>query len=388
MPRRASSSSAAAPRPLKDLLGPAAVRTLAAELTRAAPSFDAAAFTRTATHGLAALELAARARHIADALHAHLPQPFARAARVLQASLAPVGATGNMRYWPHACFVQTYGLAAADFDVAMALQADITRRFTAEWSIRAFLVAHPARTYAQLERWAGDPDVHLRRLASEGSRPRLPWAPRLAAYVRDPAPVLALLDRLVDDPERYVQRSVANSLGDIAKDHPARAIATAARWLAAATPSRTWIVRHGLRLLIKQGDPGALALIGAGAPPEVDVVRRALPPRCRLGDTITLAVDLVSRSAAAQTLEVDLAVHYVKADGSRRPKVFKLRRLALAPQATVALRREVSFADLSTRTHYPGRHPVELRVNGRPYPLGEVDVTPAPRATAGRRRSR
>ena len=374
MPRRATSPPAAKPTPLKELLNPAAVRALATTVAAVEPSFDAPAFTAQATRGLAALELAARARHIADALHAHLPQPFARAGRVLLASLGPAGDGATMRYWPHTCFVQTYGLAVEDFELAMQLQRELTRRFTAEWSIRPFLLAHPARTYAQLERWATDADVHVRRLVSEGTRPRLPWTSRLTAYVRDPAPVLALLERLVDDPERFVQRSVANSLGDIAKDHPALAIATGARWLRAATPSRTWVVRHGLRLLIKQGEPGALALIGAGAAPEVDVVVRALPGRVRMGDAITVELDVTSTGAAAQTLEVDLAVHYVKADGSRRPKVFKLRRLALAPGTRIALRRRLSFADLSTRTHYPGVHLLELRVNGEARPLGEVDV--------------
>src|SRR5262249_59566100 len=166
---------------------------------------------------------------------------------------------------PHVLFVQKQGLD--DFEPAMRAQYELTKRFSAESSIRAYLVRHPDATYARLRTWAGDESVRVRRLVREGTRPRLPWAPRLRAFQEDPRPVIALLELLKDDPERYVQRSVANNLNDIAKDHPDVAIETCRRWLDGASEDRAWIVRHALRTLVKKGDRRALNAIGAGDRP-------------------------------------------------------------------------------------------------------------------------
>ena len=219
------------------------------------------------------------------------------------------------------------------------------------------------------------PNVHVRRLVSEGTRPRLPWAARLPAYIRDPAPVLALLERLKDDHERYVQRSVANNLNDISKDHPDTVIALCRQWLVNPSPSRQWIVRHALRTLVKQGHRGALDLLGAGAIPTVTIHDVHLSPQpVALGDVLTFSFRITNSGSVAQALLVDYAVHYVKNRGSTRPKVFKLRRLTLVPQASAQLSATVSFQQLSTRRHYPGQHRIEVLINAEHYPLGEFTV--------------
>lgn len=376
--------------PLKDILDDAAVRALARDLGRAHPRLDARSFVAAGLAGLAERSLSERAIHLADVMHAHLPADFAAAAELVEASLgAPLAGSEVfgmevLRYLPHVHFVARHGLD--HFEPSMRLQLALTRRFSAEFSIRAFLLKYPERTYERLVAWTADPDVHVRRLVSEGTRPRLPWAERLRDYQRDPTPVLALLERLKDDPERYVQRSVANNLNDIAKDHPQRVLDVCARWRQGAGAGRTWIVGHALRSLIKQGDRGALALVGAAEPPRVRVREvRFEPPAITLGDTLRLAFELVSTSAAPQELVVDYAVHFVKADGQRRPKVFKLRRLTLPPRAAVPLAARVSFADMTTRKHYPGAHRAELLVNGEALPLGEFEVRAATRAAAPRR---
>src|SRR4029453_10690801 len=205
--------------------------------------------------GLDRLELLQRGWHLAEALQAFLPQPFAKAADVLVASLGPeLDGTEQFgmalfRYLPHVLFVQKYGLD--DFEAAMQAQYELTNRFSAESSIRPYLAKHPEKTYARLVEWARDDNVHVRRLVSEGTRPRLPWAPRLPDFQKDPQPVIALLELLKDDPERYVQRSVPNNLNDIGKDHPEIAIDVCRRWMADATPARAWIVKHALRSLVK-----------------------------------------------------------------------------------------------------------------------------------------
>lgn len=367
------------PASLKDILGPSAVAALARALRRAHPALDEAAFERAGTRGLAALELTPRARHLAEVMHAHLPQPFPKAARAIRRSLGPELASTEdlglspLFYLPHVFYVAKYGLE--HFEAAMEAQYELTQRFTAEFSIRAYLERHPEATYRRLEAWASDPNVHVRRLVSEGTRPRLPWAPRLRAFQADPRPVLALLERLKDDPERYVQRSVANNLNDIGKDHPELLVEVCREWSREAPESRRWIVRHALRSLVKAAHPGALALLGVGARPRVRVEELRLTPQvARLGDTLRFTLALRSTSREPQSLMVDYAVHFVKANGGRRPKVFKLRRVELGPRASVTLAGKVSLEDLSTRKHYPGSHELELVVNGVSMPLGGFEV--------------
>ena len=222
---------------------------------------------------------------------------------------------------------------------------------------------------------------------SEGSRPRLPWAPRLRHFQKDPKPVLALLERLKDDPELYVRRSVANNLNDIAKDHPDVVVEVCRRWLgevrsgrASARPetaaNRAWIVSHALRSLVKSAHPDALDVMGASAKPKIrlDDVRIA-PTRVKKGGRVECSLSLVSTARAPQDLLIDYIVHYVKADGRTSPKVFKLKRLTLARGASAPLRIVIKLAELTTRKHYPGTHGVELLVNGQKYPVGEFQLT-------------
>jgi 3-methyladenine DNA glycosylase AlkC len=257
----------------------------------------------------------------------------------------------------------------------MRAQYELTQRFTAEFSIRVFLERYPEATLARLREWARDPNVHVRRLVSEGTRPRLPWAPRLRSFQDDPRPVLELLELLKDDPELYVRRSVANNLNDIGKDNPAALVETCRRWLDGASAERRWLVRHALRSAVKRGDPDALALLGFGAEAVVAVRDLRIEPTVApIGGSVTVAVELANESAETQPLLVDLRIHFVKANGKTSPKVFKLKELELEPGASARLGKTISLAQHSTRTHYPGRHRVELLVNGRASEAGAFDV--------------
>ena len=247
---------------LKHSFDAAVVRSLGADIARVSPRFDERGFVRASLRGLGALELLARGRHVADAMRTFLPPDPVEALAILERALGPVqlGTVGlgmaPFRYLPHASFVARFGLE--HFEPAMRFQHALTQRFTAEASIRPFLERYPEPTLARLRAWASDPSTHVRRLVSEGTRPRLPWAPRVRALVVDPRPVLELLELLRDDPERYVQRSVANNLNDIAKDHPALVVETCRRWLRGAGEGRRYIASHALRSLVKAGDPAAL----------------------------------------------------------------------------------------------------------------------------------
>lgn len=362
---------------LKHILGEAAIRALAGEIKRVLPAFRSGPFVKACLTGLDDLALVARAWQIADALDAHLPRPFATAVDILLASLGPKSdaETGlsPLRYMPHLCFVQKYGID--DFETAMRAQYELTQWFSAEFSIRAYLTKYPEATYARLLDWTRDGNVHIRRLASEGTRPRLPWASRLPAFQADPLPVIAVLERLKDDPERYVQRSVANNLNDIGKDHPDLLVDLCRQWLVGAAPDRQWIVQHALRSLVKSGHAGALALLGVGARPDIRIADVTLAPgRVKVGDKLRFSFTIASTGKGPQDLLIDYAVHFVKANGDTRPKVFKLRRIELPPAAELPLTSTISFADMTTRKHYPGRHRIDLLVNGVAHPLTEFDV--------------
>lgn len=206
-------------------------------------------------------------------------------------------------------------------------------------------------------------------------RPRLPWAPRLRALQRDPRPALELLELLKNDSAQYVRRSVANHLNDIGKDHPGLLTITAKRWLKNASPERAWIVHHALRSAIKRGEAGALAVSGFGARAEVTIRHvKITPARTRVGGAVHITFDLLNTRARPQCVLADLRIHYAKAGGKTAPKVFKLKTLELAPGASAHIEKKLSVADLSTRRHYPGRHRVEVLLNGRAVKLGAFDL--------------
>lgn len=257
---------------LADLLDRDAIECLTHNICLVHPNFDGKAFQRSALNGLKPLSIMQRGHHLAKALREHLPARYEQAVWILLKSLTPpLNGTEDLGlavffYLPHVSFVETYGLEPAHndgrdpFETSMVAQYELTRRFSAEFSIRPFLVKWPERTLAQLEQWTDDPDPHVRRLCSEGTRPRLPWAIRIPALIKDPRPVLPILEALKDDSDLYVRRSVANHVGDIAKDHPRFAFELCERWLEGATKERKWLLRHAVRHPAKKGVKAALRI--------------------------------------------------------------------------------------------------------------------------------
>ena len=342
--------------------------------------FDAPGFNADCIHGFEELELTDRARHIAAVLAEHLPDDRERALDILTASLGPKIEEADLkgmevfRYLPYVFFVAEHGLD--HFETAMAFQYEVTQRFTAEFSIRAYLERHEAPTLDLLRTWTADPSPHVRRLVSEGTRPRLPWAPRLRAFQDDPGPVIELLELLKDDPEEYVRRSVANNLNDIAKDHPDVVVRIAERWWQDGDANRRRLIRHGLRTLIKQAHPGALAVLGYDASSAARVASvRITPERVSIGDSVRIEVDLDNPSDAAAGALADLVVHFVKANGSTAPKVFKGGEFDVDAGRSITFRKTISLKQHSTRTHYPGMHRVEIQLNGQTVEGGEFELS-------------
>lgn len=358
---------------LKDILGPQALVTIADAGVAASPRFDRAAFLATASPGLDALSIMERVRHIADALWPALPDDYAEALAIVRA-MAPQ-LTHGFQAVAVTEFVARHGLD--DIDRSLAALAELTRFGSAEFAVRPFLVQDSARTLAVMAQWSRSENEHVRRLASEGSRPRLPWAARVPALKADPMLAAPILETLKGDPSAYVRKSVANHLNDIAKDRPDWLVDRLASW-PKDDPRTVWIIRHALRTLIKQGDPRALALIGVGHGAAVTVRDFAVAPASvRLGDAITITADLTSTAAEAERLVVDYRLHYARAGGKSAAKVFKLRTFELGSGETIGLSIRQTIKDFSTRRHHPGTHEVELIVNGQTMARTSFDLLAA-----------
>ncbi|WP_332741240.1 DNA alkylation repair protein [Hydrogenophaga sp.] len=378
--------------PFKNLINAATVANAGLHLQRAWRGFDRPRFEALANDGLDALELKARMLQLARAMHATLPGDFSAACTVLEASLAPplpfntagepVGlstaeATAGLNgwvIWSMGEFVARHG----QHDVARSLAClhALTQRSTAEFAIRPFIQQQPEAVWPVLAQWSTDPSAHVRRLVSEGSRPRLPWGLRLHALVADPTPALPLLRALQDDASSYVRRSVANHLNDIAKDHPALVAGWVKDHLIAATPERNALLRHASRGLIKQGHVDTLAAWGLASGLKGQAHLSLSVPGAAVGESIGLSVTLQSTARAPQPLEIDYAVHHVRANGATSPKVFKGWKLTLAAGEERTLVKRHSLKPVTTRTLYPGPHRIELLVNGKALAQASFDLRP------------
>ena len=353
---------------LKDFINEQLLEQVADRVVAVHPAFDRDGFVKAVMAELASLELKARTLLIAEKLHDFLPSHFPDALRILLAILddergfEPIENAG-LRLMAIPAFVERYGLPYPE--VSLAALPIITRVSSCEFAIRPFVLKYPTDSMARLQEWAKDSDEHLRRLASEGSRPRLPWGARLPNLIADPSPSLALLERLKDDPSLYVRRSVANHLNDIGKDHPELLLARMEKWKPGAGKERLWLINHALRSLVKRGDRRALAILGYGeAQVEISGLKLA-PAVLRFGDELGFSFEMRNRAEEAQNLMVDFVMHFRKANGKTAPKVFKLKKMRLDAGASTCVSKRFAIRPISTRRYYPGRQRLEIQINGR-----------------------
>lgn len=344
----------------KDELSPDLITRLGGELADASASFDRAAFERLAGDGLGDLELKARVDWIARALSATMPAAPEEADRVIRTALEGEGLQGWASMPVNAYIASSMLNRPA---IALPLLSALTSRYTAEFAIRPFIDAHYDLTMDHLRAWTRDPDEHVRRLVSEGTRPRLPWGQRLSRFIADPSPALALLDTLVDDESLHVRRSVANHLNDISKDHIDLTLDTARRW-SAGTTQGDFVVRHGLRTLVKRGHPAALAILGFDHEAPIEIADLACSPSAiPIGGSTTIGFTL--HAAATTRAAIDYVVHYQGVRGPKAGKVFKLTVRNLPAGQPVRFSREHRFGHVSIRRIHPGPHRIEVQVNGR-----------------------
>ena len=365
------------PEPFKNLFNETVITGMGGHFARAWPDFDQVGFVSTATDNLDALELKQRSDQITAAMAAFLPADFEHATAILLTSLAPDDEHGfkgddasprGISGWgvmPMTHYVGLYG--SEYFELSMTLFKEMTKRSSSEFGIRYLLLEKPQRTLALLKEWTRDPNMHVRRLVSEGTRPRLPWGTRLQVFIADPTPLLPLLEALKDDDEEYVRRSVANNLNDIAKDHPDIVAGIAQAWLKNADKNRQRLIKHACRTLVKQGHKGALAALGYG-PPRVEIKQlEILTRRVLFGNCVEFELFLASTSKQPQSLIIDYAIHHQKASGTTTAKVFKWKTITLKAQANHAASRRHPIRKITTRVYYPGLHSVEILINGVSY---------------------
>ncbi len=367
------------PEPFKNLFNAALIEALGEQLHRRYPQFEKRRFIRLASADLAELELKQRAGQITSALEKCLPDDFSAACKILLAALHPEQAAPlkdlkmddqGVRGWavmPMADYVARRG--QGHFDLSMQALAEMTKRFSSEFAVRSFINADLSAALKHIRIWAESPNEHLRRLASEGARPRLPWAQQIPSLIRDPSPMLPVLVSLRDDPSEYVRRSVANHLNDIAKDHRPLMARLVPEWLADADAQRRRLLRHACRTLIKQGDTHVLRAFGYTS---AEVVRQKVVVEkfhisnwspC-VGESLGLKLHIRSTHTRVQELIVDYVIYWRRANGQWSPKVFKWKNLQLQPGQEVELIKKHSLKKITTRTFYPGTHKIAIQLNG------------------------
>ena len=356
--------------PLKNGFDRALVERIASAAAEVSAAFDRRGFEQGVLERLDDLELKDRVNLMADELLAALGGDYLAAlpAVVEIATLVagePDGSEAwgtSMEAWPLCSVVERHG--AADPEASLAAMERLTVSFSCEFAIRPLLEHHLDQTLAACHAWTRSPTPAVRRLPSEGTRPYLPWGPKVPALLDDPELGIALITELRHDPDEVVRRSVANHLNDIARDHPDRVAEIAATWLdePATDPA---MVRHALRGLVKKGHPGAMAALGFATEPDVEIEGfMVTPDEIRLGDSIELEATIRSTGSDVQRMVVDFVIHHIGARGEANPKVFKWTTVELDPGASATLRKRRTIQTASTRRYHAGIHRTELQIAG------------------------
>jgi 3-methyladenine DNA glycosylase AlkC len=361
--------------PFKNRISADLVGHISSQLVQHVPDFKRTAFEKPILAQLGDLELKERAQLIADQMHAVLPTASKKRAKIVRSMLHPRGTEKGQQsdsegitgwgMFPLGMVVGQYGLG--DFEGSLQLLKEMTGHFSSEFDVRFFLIEDQDRALGIMSGWIDHPDYHVRRLLSEGTRPRLPWGMQLPKLIADPSPMLPLLEALRDDEEEYVRRSVANHLNDIAKDHPDLVAKLARKWLKGANPTREKLVRHACRSLIKQGHTATLEAFGLGAP-KIELTKLSIKTKkVTFGDALDFSATIRSTSKQKQSLVIDYLVHFKKANGDLVGKVFKWKKISIVPGESLTIEKSHAIKPITTRRYYEGKQGLSLRVNGQDF---------------------
>ena len=357
---------------LKDqLFNSSKVAFLTRSIANVCPDFEHDLFQQEVLNAFPQLELKERIAHIRQCFRKYLPKDYREATNILlQALPAPLDETlsdndfGDFIYAPFSDFVAHYGCTREQLHFSLEAIKEITKRFSAEYAIRFFINAFPEETLATLLTWTNDSNYHVRRLCSEGSRPKLPWAQKIHSAAEAALPIL---HRLYADKTRFVTRSVANHLNDIAKLQPELVLTTLKQWQSSgkqAESEMNFMTKHSLRTLVKMGHPEALRMLGFGNSTNLNLSAVQLDTRVKVGDALSFSFDL--SSTETKTAMVDYILYFQNKQGvMTSKKVFKLQTLTLHPETPQVLsKRHVFRPNMTTRQLYAGTHQIDIQVNG------------------------
>lgn len=357
---------------LRDVFSNKHVEALAVRLKGAHPRLDKESFVRLALENSGQNNYAARLEQIVESLRKYLPENYEHALRILIDSLTEeLEITDEFKFrnehfinLAQCRYVSKYGLE--HFSLSMDALKIMTTRFTAEYDIRYFLEKYPEQSLELMKLWTEDENVHVRRLASEGSRPRLPMGRRNRLFVKDPSPIIPILEKLKNDPALYVRRSVANSINDISKDHPDLAADIAERWLSEGFTDSKWVCTHAMRTLFKQGHKKALAISGYPEPEGVNIWGLNIRyTALNVGDDLEFTFVMDNTSQKDISVMIDYEIMFVKSSGKLSPKVFKLKKTFIKAGEVINVSGKYPFRQRTTRNYYTGRHLLRIIVNGR-----------------------
>ncbi len=353
---------------LKDqLFNETSVSLLAAHIKRADAQFPSKKFVAETIAPFAELELKQRIHRIVDVLVSYLPDDFRRSVALLERALPePLDPTkhdddfGEFIWVVPGEYVARQGCTQRHLKQSLGFLREATKRFSSEAAIRPFLINFPEQTLEFVMDCTRDDNYHVRRLASEGIRPFLPWAPRANVPVDQ---IVNVLDHLYRDPTRYVVRSVANTLNDISRIEADTTINTLKRWQQNHTSKELdWLTRHALRTLLKEDNPTALGLLGYATKPEFKIDKLKTSKTVKVGEQFAWSCRLIS--AKRQKLKINLCIHFLKARGKYSPKVFAVKDAEFNKGEQLAIDKKQWFKPMTTRVLYPGQHFAELSVNG------------------------
>ncbi|MEI2404678.1 DNA alkylation repair protein [Niallia taxi] len=359
--------------PLKNIYDLAFITKLEDVFTQHYPAFDKERFRSSLFETeWEELALKERMRQITLSLAPVLPQDYGQAITILRQCAPSFTGLGGIVF-PD--FVEQYGLE--DWELSIETLAYFTQFSTSEFAVRPFLIKDQSKMLAQMEVWASSENEHIRRLASEGCRPRLPWGLSVPALKKEPAPVLVILEKLKEDESLYVRKSVANNLNDISRINPDLAVKIAESWYG-ENQKTNWIIKHACRSLLKKGDPRVLQIFGFENNDNLTVSNfRITPERLLIEESIEFSFSLTSELEVPHKVRVEYAIDYVKANGKQSRKVFHLSEMEWKGVMKKVFTKKQSFKDLTTRKHYPGVHRITIIVNGAEKAALEFDLVRA-----------
>jgi len=348
---------------LKDRYNHESLRELALDIQSVYNAFQVDEFLKsTMDETWDDLEFKGRVYQISVNLGKYLPSDYGEALSIIDKVVMNYGSWLDAYGCFFPVFVELYGQDEMNWDLSIGALERYTPYASSEGAVRPFILKHEERMMAQMYAWSKHENEHIRRLSSEGCRPQLPWTQALNSFKKDPTPILPILEQLKTDPSPHVRRSVANNLNDISKTHPDLVAKLAKDWYG-KNEHTNWIVKHGCRTLLKKGNREVLAIFGFQDAASIDVTDFALEAASiSLGEDITFSFTISAQEATKARLEY--GIDYVKSNGKRNRKIFQISEVSLKENEKKPYIKKHSFADVSTRKHYPGTHSITLIVNG------------------------